>query len=335
MTSSSLHKKQESSPSVEHHKIAEITDDELIDLCQRNHRTAWEEFFRRFTPTIKRGIRSIFINNSRFDLLNNEDVLWDIHAKIVEKLYRDQGLEQYEDQPAGIRAWLKALARNQTRDWFKKEKRIKRLPQKQSEDEMISLSTPLRVGHDTILQDIIPHNPDPDDELKRSLQASMDGITAIDNSKKQWALRLSVILYEPLSKSEIRELAAFNDCPFEELAARLEEMIKQLQQREEKRLEKIGRAVLLWHEIKRMRASLFEQSKVNSSESRVAIEELKARIAKKTDQREILLRSGRKPPRPSNLDIARLIGLPEGKKDQVSNLIDKAREDLLKRLRNR
>ena len=63
-----------------------LTDEEVSLRCLENKRDAWNEFFRRFIPTLRAGIREVLSENGRYDLLGDEDILCDINEKIVDEL---------------------------------------------------------------------------------------------------------------------------------------------------------------------------------------------------------------------------------------------------------
>ena len=93
--------------------LINISDQKLIDLCREHNCPAWDEFFRRFIPTIKHTIKATLVSRSRYDLLQDNDTIWNIHEKIVVKLYC-RGILQQCRNPSGISAWLKTVARHQT-----------------------------------------------------------------------------------------------------------------------------------------------------------------------------------------------------------------------------
>ena len=76
-----------------------IPDHELVRSCIESNRPAWEEFFRRFIPYIKKGIQGVLVV---YGLQNDQDILWDIHEKIAVKLIKNGILSQCSN-PSGIR----------------------------------------------------------------------------------------------------------------------------------------------------------------------------------------------------------------------------------------
>lgn len=103
-----------------------VSDLQLVRLCLKNTRPAWEEFFRRFIPVIKNAIKNKLKERGRRDLSDDQDVVANIYEKIVVKLYKHAALKKCK-KPSGIRQWLKTVAANQTLDWLKEKSRKKRL----------------------------------------------------------------------------------------------------------------------------------------------------------------------------------------------------------------
>ena len=304
-----------------------VLDHELVRSCIENSRPAWEEFFRRFIPHIKRGIQGILV---AYSLDNDQDVLWDIHERIVVKLIKKGVLSQCTN-PSGIRAWLKTVAQNQTRDWVTEQGRKKRLPQRESENSTISLSAPIKGYEGITIEDTLKYQTGTSeitDELRVDLEKVLNTLSGIEDDKKMWCFRLSIISRLPLSPTEIDKLSVFSGCPVSEIRSRLTTMMQQVDKKEEKRIGELGTAVLLWHEIRRLETILAERSKDSSETSRNDIEELQRKIEDKSKRREDLLRTGNGLCRPANRDIGELIGLPDAKVNQVSNLIIRARSTL-------
>ena len=85
---------------------AEISDQDLVRLCIENQREAWNEFFRRYIPDIKSAIKGRLRRYGYDNMTHNQDIIWDIHEKIVIKLIKKNNLNQC-DNPIGIRFWLR------------------------------------------------------------------------------------------------------------------------------------------------------------------------------------------------------------------------------------
>jgi DNA-directed RNA polymerase specialized sigma24 family protein len=308
-----------------------LSDQQLIEGCLegngKENRSAWNEFFRRFIPCIKEGIREQLKSCRRLDLCYNQDVLLDIHEKIVIKLYSRSVLRQCTN-PSGARSWLKTVAHNQTIDWLMEQGRKKRLPQRQAENSMVSLSAPLWEDCNLTIGDTIAASPKADEELTVYVENVLDTMVEIQNQKKLWVLRLGILLHLPLSCEELDELAIFTGRSVDTLQQRLTEMMKGVEAKEEKRINAAGKAVLLWHEIRRMEALLHEKNKDFTRANKEEIQKLEREIEEKSKKREEWLKEARKLCRPSNRNIAELVGIPEEKANQISNILIRAREAL-------
>jgi DNA-directed RNA polymerase specialized sigma24 family protein len=182
--------KKEGNRVIEKASFKNMTDHELVRFCIENNRLAWEEFFRRFIPEIKQAIRKRLKSCGRENLCHDQEVLWSIHEKIVVKLY-SQGILRQCTNPAGIRFWLRAVVHNQTTDWLIEQGRKKRLPQRQSEDSLLSLSDQLKGNPDLTISDTIADDQQSTDELQTYLERSLDQLGEIKNDKKLWVLRLT------------------------------------------------------------------------------------------------------------------------------------------------
>ena len=238
-------------------------------------------------------------------------------------------------QPLRHTAWLKTIARNQARDWATEQGRKKRLPQRESENATLSLSTPIK-GHEGItIEDTLTSKTgtsEISDESRADFEKLLNALSGIEDDKKMWGFRLSIISRLPLSPAEIDKLSVFSGCPVREIRSRLTTMMQQVENKEEKRIKELGTAVLLWHEIRRLEIILAERKKDSSESNRNQIGNLQRKIEDKSKRREELLRTGNVLCRPANVDIGELIGLSDAKVHQVSNLIIRARSTLQRRI---
>ena len=311
--------------------LRSLSDQQLIEGCLESNgnenRTAWNEFFSRFIPCIKEGIKEQLKSCCRLDLCYNQEVLWDIHEKIVVKLY-SRGVLRQCTNPSGIRSWLKTVAHNQTIDWLMEQGRKKRLPQRQAENSMVSLSTPLREGIDLTIEDTIAATAETNDELTGYVEKILDSITEIEDEKKLWVLRLSMVSHLPLCREDVKELSRFGGHSVDNLVSRLVPIMEGVEAKEEKRIKVAGKAVLMWHEIRRMEALLNEKNKDFTRADKKEIQKLEREIEEKSKKREEWLKEARKLCRPSNRNIAELVGIPEEKANQISNILIRAREAL-------
>ncbi|MGP8320874.1 MAG: RNA polymerase sigma factor [Methanosarcinaceae archaeon] len=318
--------------------FTKIEDRPLVQYCLDNNRPAWEEFFRRFIPVIKHAIKNKLENSGYRNFYKNQEIVWDIHEIIVIKLYKKRALYKCKN-PSGVSSWLWTLSRNQTIDWIKAQNRKKRLPEKQIEKSTLSLSDNLKGKENLIIEDTISNNHEDfnrskQNDIKSYLKTALNEISEIKVEQKLWVFRLSFIFYLPFSEDEKEELANFNSFPISTLKNQLDEIMRIVERKEEKRIEVMGKSVLLWYEIRRIEALLAEKEKDIKKINNQEIEGLRAEIEKKSDKRNSLLEKGKSLCRPSNREIAQLVGLPEKKVSQISNILIRARESLRRKLKN-
>jgi hypothetical protein len=315
--------------------LRNVPDQELVSLCLQNNRPAWEEFFFRFIPEIKKGIEKILYSFTSDDLSAKEEMLWNIHEKIVVKLYQKGALRGCKN-PARVRFWLHEIAKNQTIDWLRKQGGKKGLPESQFLNSLVALSAPLKGNPDHTLEDTIPNimrvsAEEADKGVNDYLKRVLDTMYEIDNQKKFWTFRLCIMSVEPFSHEEVEELAALNGYPIEDLKNHLEKMIDDVQTKEEKCQEYLGKADILWYEIRRLEGQVREKIKECENENHPDISKLRKKIQKKESSMELLREKGQKFCRPSNESIGKMIGLVEDKVKQVSLVFERAREELKKK----
>lgn len=308
--------------------IESLEDAALISLCLQQQRHAWNEFFRRFIPILKKAIKKRLGQRGHFALANDPDIIWDIHKDIVENLYNRGNLRKCTN-PVGIRPWLREVATNQTTDWLRRHYAKKRNPERQAESNTISLQTPIQNAPNLTLEQTLESKTPIDDQTLPHVQEILSNLDKIDNHKAFWTIRLSIISHLPLTGAEINKLASFGGHAIASVRTHLQRIEDDLEKKEHNKIKANGKAVLLWHEIRRLENEL--RSKLNSLhyESQ-EIERLETQILFKNQRREQSLREGKKLCRPANEDIAYLIGLPIEKADQVSNILLRARESLEK-----
>ncbi len=315
----------------------QLSDHELVEVCKnlKGERGAWEEFFYRFIPVIKYSIQSQLIKNGYGQSCHNEDILGDIHEKIVISLYSEGILNQCIDSK-GIRSWLRKVAVNKTIDWLKQQETVKRLPQKQSALLTKSFSEPVSNDSELTIEEIIGDTGsfyliDIEDAIKNESEQDNNfrHLAGINEEQKYWIFRLSIIFDSPLSADEQKELSAFRGIALSLLEEELSNTTKSLEEKEEKRVEALGKAVLYWHEILKMEYQITQLSDNPDDNAQKKIQAVKAEIIKKQNQREkILNKELNRVCRPTHEEIARLSGFPENKADQVSDIINRIRKRL-------
>jgi len=321
--------KKENTHTVEKRDLKKISDHELVRLCRNDHRPAWEEFFRRFIPTIKDAIKRKLSESNSPVLADKENVISEIHMQVANRLLYDDILEA---EPDDIESWLYSVAKNKTIDWLNWQGRDKRLPKKQLEASTISISSPVGRDGDLTVEGTIVSEPESSEGLDTENEYFSLGIDAVRNKKQRWALRLSIILYYPFSEREVEELSKFSGLSKKEISTRLEEMRLEAQKRELERIKTGERAVFDWYKIMRKEFVLSEKSKDPSEEGQKQAERLREEVRKAKIRRAKNLKRGNNYSlsRPSNNSIASMIGLEEEDEDQVGNLINRAIESLAK-----
>ena len=306
-------------------KFTDLSDKELIPYCLENHRPAWEEFFRRHIPFIKKTIKRKLVGYGHAPERGSNDAVWDIHEKIVVKLYKCGILSQCVD-PDGFHLWLKKIVQNQVTDWVKEQNRNKRLPQKQSEDFMVYISAPLKKDSNATFEDFLEDKNESFENLATELESILDKMERIEDEKKMWILRLSLISLLPLTRSDLEALAKFNGLSLKKNQQQIDKILEHVKIKERKRTEALGRSIILWHDISRLqyRLSTLEKPSTETPE----IKTVEKEIADKNKRRENLLNIGNSLVRPANRDIATLVGIPENKAEQISTFLSRARKEL-------
>ena len=309
-----------------------LPDDQLITRCIQNERGAWDEFFRRFIPDIIKGIKRGLKNGGRSDLCNDSDVIWDIHKNIVKKLYSEGKINQNLDA-SRVRHWLFSIGLNQARDWLKKSRQTKRLPEVDTQRGMRLFSDPLPEKENLTLGETIRQTDFINEELGQHVEGVIEKFNDIENEKLFWALRLKVLAYLPITKSELQDLARYTGYSLKELRKFISKLEKKLEEKEKEKIQSLARAVTLWHEIRHLEAELSEKIKGSLTlENEKEIEKLIKKIEKKENRRQIYLKQEQKLTTPSNADIGKMLGIPADKVGQISKIVARARELLKSKL---
>ncbi|MDP1816327.1 MAG: hypothetical protein Q8K92_17885 [Leadbetterella sp.] len=323
--------------------LHEMSNDELVSCCLDNYRPAWDEFFRRFIPCIKFSIRKTLEVAEHYVLACNIDIIWDIHEILVNKLYKHGVLAQCTDI-TGIKFWLITMAHNQTIDWLRARGRNKKLPERQSEAATGSLSDLVSAESEKTLADYVLVSIDPSprlsndsDELVSENEKTckiadniIEKIGEIVKPKKKWAMRLCLITYAPLSIDEVEELAHFSPLARGEVLGLLDSMMRAAQKKEQKKEEDKNKAILYLYEIQKIEILLAVKEKAQQEEDQQEIIILHEKLQKKREKREKFLALSKKISRPNNNDIARLIGLPDNKVGQITNIFNRGCKELTK-----
>jgi DNA-directed RNA polymerase specialized sigma24 family protein len=312
--------------------VGELNKAELVEKCLENSREAWEEFFRRYIFLIKDTVK----RNLDGTIGSNIDTIEEITFRVFKKLYK-KGILWTCKNPYGIESWLVTISRNQTIDWLKEQKRIKRLPKNQSEESTILFSSPLNFnGSNKTIEDILyihqkdlPFEKNFIDEVDHDLLVEVfKKLQTVNNSKYKWVYRLSLLSCQKLSKVEFNELCEISPMSRVELIAHLEKMTLDIRKKEQKKKEDFGKSILYWHLLRRIENKLRALEISQSPRNKHEIEVLREKFRDKNSKREKLIVSVKKNSRPSNKDIAAVIGIEENKVHQVSNIIKRMNEKI-------
>jgi len=310
----------------------DMTDTDLVSECITGTKDAWEEFFARFVPVMRDAIVRVLINNStRRDFVDeDDDAVWEIHEKIVIKLYRDGLLTKCTD-PSGIRHWLRTVATNTARDWFRKQGRQKNLPEQSAEWGMRSIDAPLFDDSETTLGDVVECESAVTQEEAEYAEAVLHDLDQLADRRNYWILRLSILAVLPMTPEETADLAEYGLMQTDSVRKQIELITNKVEDKLEKRKTDLGRAVLLYHQLRRLefrlRVAIEDEPRAGSE----PIEILQEEIDVKSKKREELLEKALKLPRPANIDIAELVGMPEGQEGQITVILDREREKIRKK----
>ncbi len=320
-------------------RLAEVKDlrkvktETLVQMCLRSERPAWEEFFRRYIPLIKQGIRKGLNPDSNFVSQDDMDeAISAIYEKVIVKLVRD-GILNNCKTPHIIEPWLATVACNQTYDWLREKSRKKRLPEKLAKFGTRSLEHVVNAETGCTLSDIIPapatSMPEMEDHpVKMGWLEDVFHALHDMNFKKRWILRLSLIAVLPLSEQEREELGQFSSLGREECDECLSRMLADIRQKKESRAKAMGKAVLLWFELQNLEARQSAFEKDCTDESKDKLLQVSAKIIRVSKRRLELLEEGNRLCLPAHADIAAIIGIPEDKVQQVSIYLRRARQTL-------
>jgi len=322
-----------------HLPLHNLPDADLIPLCLQHQRAAWEEFFKRYSPVISKTIRKTFIRCGVNYLAEDVDNIWDIHAILVEKLYAKGALNKCPDL-SGLRSWLIRITINQTIEWLRERGRIKHLPLLKEEQLMRSLSTPLGEDQDFTLQDVI-EDEDADlfaqlEQVASQLYAEcvIEQIGTIDNITHRWILRLHILGQLSLSDAEIENLLSISPLQKNELYERIAVLESLLAEKEQQRQDELGKTVLYWHQLRNLESRISRLDQDTFTDHQQEINTLKQEWSDLEAKKTKLLSSCHALPKPSNKEIAELVGIPEDNCGNVSNYLVRAREALRNKINN-
>lgn len=306
----------------------------LVRMCLRSERPAWEEFFNRYIPLIKRGIRNVLDREGNFVSQDElDETTSDIYEKVVVKLVRGGILNNCKTLHI-IEPWLITVAGNQAYDWLREQSRKKRLPEKYAKSGTRSLEEVVNTKTGCTLSDIIPAPPtftEAREEYSANIGWLEDVFQVLHdmNPKKRWILRLSLVAVIPLSVQEREDIGSFSALGRSECDQYLCRILADIRHKKEARAKAMGKAVILWYELQNLEARKSAVENNCTDETRGKLLQLSAKIKSVSTRRLKLLEEGNRLCLPAHADIAAIIGIPEDKVQQVSIYLRRARQTLV------
>jgi hypothetical protein len=302
---------------------------------------SWNEFFRRFTPTIKAGIHSILdkvprpktLYVSKDGILSREDEASDaVYIEVVAKLYSGDlnKLIHYSD----VSSWLFTVAQNEARDWLSEQNTIKNGPKLEGEHNSFSIDEPLDDSEE-LLEGVLKQsksnsNDDAHDEVmhaakKSSLRHVMAKIDSAPKDKSYWVHRLSIVKESDLDKKEIIVLSELANRTVKETETKLKAVMEYVYKKNARCEKSIERASELTSELRKIEKKLYRSNEFLSQDES---KDLKNRLIQKTGIRDKHIKKSQIQCRPSNKHIADLINLTGKEAKQVSSLLLRYTEKL-------
>jgi len=98
------------------------------------------------------------------------------------------------------------------------------------------------------------------------------------------------------------------------------------------RQDDLGKTVLYWHQLRNLEIKIARLDRDTFSDHSQEIDELKKEWSDLEIRKKKLLSSCHSLPKPTNKEIAEIVGIPEKKSGNVSNYLVRAREDLRNKL---
>lgn len=302
-----------------------LSDPELVKLCQQSSRQAWEEFFRRFIPLLKSCIRQSlksFAEPRKIEL-DDMDEVWDIHSDVVKTIYGKMGICRCV-RPEGVEAWLRTVATNATITWLRRHGRLKNLPRNYHEGQTFSLDEPIGEDETSTYHDLIAAPSNPPDKADRVSALIADALAQQINLKNRMVMRLSLLSLLPLRPNECDELVGISPLDIVKARKLLDEMVAEVAERDKRRRKETEHAVLLWYELISLEKKVQDPSVQSSPEYPAVLE----KYERKRKQRDELMASSSKLPMPSNQQIAAFLGIETP--NDVSNYRKRAQQKICK-----
>lgn len=311
-----------------------ISDSDLVLLCKLGDREAWDVFFRRFLPLIKSSIRKALKQHDSSDEKSyyGLDAVGEITELLIFKLY-PKGILDLLVNISGLRPWLKTVVKNQTIEWLIAQGRLKHATRREVETGMLSLDAPLNQDTDSTLADTLADTIDVDipgfQETQDYLEMLLHSVEDKSNRRDYWIVRLSIISQIPLEQSEEDSLVDFS--PLSPTSARqlIQDMIEDVERRTNECDAKLGLAISLGSELKRLQYILWDMRGDDTPHGLAKYEQIQEECNEIEKRREKLSHDGMRIPRPRNAEIAALVGILPKQESLVTTVLTRSREILL------
>ncbi|MBN1224818.1 MAG: sigma-70 family RNA polymerase sigma factor [Candidatus Aminicenantes bacterium] len=302
-----------------------LPDHDLINLCLSNDGQAWEKFFRRFTPIIKKEIIRVLVSKGLSRLAYDKMTVEDIYMRVVLSVWWENNLAGLEDH-SKCKDWLKKVSEHKTLDWLRSFSRKKNLSKKQGEESALSLYTPINKDESLLLEGTISPTTSHDPETHIELR---DTLAEIEKLKphEMWCLRLKVMFYDPLNGKELAELSRFIQKPVKEVKSEIDFLVENLLVRNKNNDKDENSAGRVHSIILHLQAQLYKNATKGNLEEKER-EEIMAEIERRSKRLEFLRNSSSNFIEPSNEEIAGILGIAPEKAQWVSVIIHRARKKL-------
>jgi hypothetical protein len=292
----------------------------IVAGCLQDDSKSWEEFWTLFIPTIKKAIKQTLHRTPHPELAQDIDNVENIFKIIVDKFYEKRKLALCKNL-SGMEAWLWIIAHNDTRDWLARKYNSGEIDGAANTDNIDDVEYQLAHNYIEALHD--------NQEIMQALDETYEALGQIDNNKYKWALRLSIIAEDSLSDKEIYVLSKeFVKYKPDEIKNKIKQIRKNLDLKLEKKRKAGERADNLFHERQRLEWEIKSISRSGDAAAADKISTIMKEIKKKDRIRNEHLAETNHICRPSNEEIADLIGLSEQQAQQISTFLVRVRAQL-------
>lgn len=166
------------------------------------------------------------------------------------------------------------------------------------------------------------------------VECVIDQIASIDNITHRWILRLHILGQLTLSDAELANLQTVSPLQRDALNNRISAIEASLAEKEQDRQDDLGKTVLYWHQLRSLEVKISRMDKDTFSDHKPEIDTLKQEWNDIENRKKKLLSSCHSLPKPTNREIAEIVGVPEEKCGNVSNYLVRARESLSNKMSN-